>query len=161
MKRIGAKDFGMLWWWRARARNQFCLNEKKINVESRNRFNGKCDRWEASGLCGEEAEGCSNQEQAGEKEQFDRLGFSRAGGAILQCYQYLLMATVTPRNRSFTGKTYMVRSLLNKVRKNLKYYRQGSFDHKIWKYTAINSPNHRTNGIIHSSHVLLNTVTTS
>lgn len=41
------------------------------------------------------------------------------------------MATVTPRNRSFAGKTYMVRSLLNEVRKNLKYYRQGSFDHKI------------------------------
>lgn len=41
------------------------------------------------------------------------------------------MAIVTPRNRSFAGKTYMVRSLLNEVRKNLKYYRQGSFDHKI------------------------------
>ena len=82
-------------------------------------------------LCGEEAEGRNNQEQAGEKEQSDRLGFSRAGGAILQCYWYLLMARVTPRNRSFAGKTYMLRSLLNEVRKNLKYYRQGSFDHKI------------------------------
>lgn len=66
-----------------------------------------------------------------EKKQPNRLCFNRAGGAILRCYHYLLMARVTPRNRSFVGKTYMVRSLLNKVRKNLKYYRQGSFGHKI------------------------------
>lgn len=137
------------------------LHKWKKKQEYRNRFFGEGENWEAGSFCGEEAEGCSNQEQEGEKEQSHRLGFSRAEGAILQCYQYLLMAAVTPRNRSFAGKTYMVRSLLNKVRKNLKYYRQGSFDHKIWKYTPINPPNHRTNGIIHSSHVLLNTVTTS
>lgn len=105
--------------------------------------------------------GCNNQKEQKEKEQSYRLCFSRARGAILLCYQYLLMATVTPRNRSFAGKTYMVRSLLNEVRKNLKYYRQGSFNHKIWKYTVINPHNHRTNSIIHSSHVLLNTLTTS
>lgn len=78
----------------------------------------------------EEGDGLKKEREE-ENEQSHRLGFSRAGGAILQCYQYLLMAIVTPRNRSFAGKTYMVRSLLNKVRKNLKYYRQGSFVHKI------------------------------
>lgn len=31
----------------------------------------------------EEVDGCSNQEQAGEKKQPDRLGFNRARGAIL------------------------------------------------------------------------------
>ncbi len=159
MKRTRERDFEFLWWCKARAREiNFIQTGWKRNIEIDSLVRVKGGGWR---LCGEEAEGCSNQEQAGEKEQFDRLCFSRAGGAILQCYQYLLMATVTPRNRSFAGKTYMVRSLLNKVRKNLKYYRQGSFDHKIWKYTAINPPNHRTNGIIHSSHVLLNTVTTS
>lgn len=159
MKRIRERDFEMLWWRRARAREINFIQMRRngnIEIDFLVRVKGGGRR-----LCGEEAEGRNKQEQAGEKEQSDRLCFSRAGGAILQCYQYLLMATVTPRNRSFAGKTYMVRSLLNKVRKNLKYYRQGSFDHKIWKYTAINSPNHRTNGIIHSSHVLLNTVTTS
>lgn len=99
---------------------------RKIEIDFLVRVKGGGQR-----LCDEEVEGCSNQEPAGEKEQPDRLGFSRAGGAIRQCYQYLLMVTVTPRNRSFTGKTYMRRTLLNEVRKNLKYYRQGSFDHKI------------------------------
>lgn len=56
----------------------------------------------AQQLCGKDVGECSDQEQ--EKEQTDRLCFSRAGGAILHCYQYLLMAIVTPRNRSFAGK---------------------------------------------------------
>ena len=53
-----------------------------------------------------------------ETAQPRRLGFNRAGGAMLRRNQDLLMASVTPRNRSFAGKTYMVRSLLTKVRKN-------------------------------------------
>lgn len=140
--------------WSARGREIIILNVKR-REEYLNNVMVKDGRQTASvEMEGEEGERCSNQEWAGEKKQSDRLGFSSAGGAILQCYQYLLTGTVTPRNRSYTGKTCMVRSLLNKVRKNLKYYRQGSFNHKIRKYTAINPPNHRTNGIIHSSHVL-------